>query len=107
MFKIGIWIDDERQPSKFFKDQVSLVLKAKNFTEAISLIESAKREKINLELFISFDHDLGLGKSGYDIAKYLVEHNIDIAGFTIHSMNPVGRKNIYQLLTHYGYKYIG
>ena len=55
---------------------------------------------------ISFDHDLGEDKTGYDIAKYIVENNINIGGFNIHSMNVVGRKNIRDLLTHYGYKEI-
>ena len=51
-----------------------------------------------------FDHDLGVDKTGYDVAKYIVEHQIEIKGFKIHSANPVGRFNIRQLMTHYGYK---
>lgn len=52
---------------------------------------------------MSFDSDLGETKSGYDIAKYLVENQIKIGAFRIHSMNVVGKKNISELLTHYGY----
>jgi hypothetical protein len=106
MFRLGLWIDDERQPYKVFTEKVDFVLKASNYQEAIKLIESTREQCVNDKLYISFDHDLGLGKSGYDIAKYLVEHQIKIAGFTVHSMNPVGRKNIIQLLTHYNYQYI-
>ena len=58
----------------------------------------------HVEFGIDFDHDLGDDYlSGYGIAKYLVENQIPMAGFRIHSMNPVGAENIRQLLTHYGY----
>lgn len=42
-------------------------------------------------------------KTGYDIAKYIVENKIPLYGFVCHSMNPVGRSNIEDLLCHYGY----
>jgi len=52
--------------------------------------------------YISFDHDLGEGKSGYDCAKWLVEycldHELDMPEFNVHSQNPVGRENIEGLL---------
>jgi len=52
--------------------------------------------------FISFDHDLGEGKSGFDCAKWLVEyclvHDRDIPDFSVHSQNPVGKENIEGLL---------
>lgn len=57
----------------------------------------------NCKIFVSFDHDLGFGINGYDVARWIVENEIPIAGFTVHSMNPVGAKNIIELLTHYGY----
>ena len=58
----------------------------------------------NLDSFyIDLDHDLGIGKSGYDIAKYIVENQLPCKGYRIHSMNPVGRQNIDQLLSHYHY----
>ena len=53
---------------------------------------------------ISLDHDLGEDKTGYDIAKYIVENQIKVGAVAIHSANPVGKFNINQLLTHYGYK---
>lgn len=52
---------------------------------------------------IDFDHDLGIGKTGYDLAKYIVENNIHLEFFRVHSMNPVGARNISELLEHYGY----
>jgi hypothetical protein len=65
---------------------------------------------------ISFDHDLGSmhyggdysnGKTGYDFAKWLVEHDIDTNSmpadfsYTVHSKNPTGLENIRRLLNNY------
>lgn len=39
--------------------------------------------------FISFDHDLGIGKTGLDCAKFLVdyclENHLDLPKFIVHS----------------------
>lgn len=65
---------------------------------------------------ISFDHDLGDahyeedysdGKTGYDFAKWLIEHDLDNNSmpenfkFTVHSKNPIGKENIERLLNSY------
>jgi hypothetical protein len=65
---------------------------------------------------ISFDHDLGLTHyagdysneaTGYDFAKWLVEHDMDTHTmpenfkFTVHSKNPQGAENIRMLLENY------
>lgn len=65
---------------------------------------------------ISFDHDLGLmhyagdytdEKTGYDFAKWLVDHDMDTGTmpadfrFTVHSKNPRGAENIRCLLENY------
>ena len=56
---------------------------------------------------ISFDHDLGLEKSGHDFAKWLVEYDMETNAmpdnftFTVHSKNPVGVENIHGLLDNY------
>lgn len=61
---------------------------------------------------VSFDHDLGMNgnttaKTGYDFATWLVDYDIDNnvmpAGFqfTVHSMNPIGAKNIKFLMENY------
>lgn len=96
--QIYIFIDDMRLPQKVKGDWTIV---SRSYQEAIVAIEKYKEEN----LYISFDHDLGEEKTGYDVAKYLVENGIKIKGFTIHSMNVVGRKNIYELLTHYNYCY--
>lgn len=104
MKRIFIWLDDERKISEKWtiiaEDNIDFIL----FRTGEDLIDwykviGNKYDKI----FISLDHDLGNGLSGYDVAKYIVEHQLLLTGFTVHSMNPVGVKNIIDLLTHYGY----
>lgn len=61
--------------------------------------------------FISFDHDLGYNedineeKTGYDCAKYLVDYclknNIKVPDYVVHSMNPVGERNIIEYIENY------
>jgi hypothetical protein len=59
---------------------------------------------------ISFDHDLGDEvPTGYDLAKWLVELDLDADGkfiprdftFNVHSANPVGAENIKGVLNRY------
>lgn len=78
-----LYIDDMRNPP------VGWVL-ARTYNEAIELIPFASE--------ISFDHDLGEEKTGYDLIK-IIEENYFVKGITppimhCHSANPVGRKNI-------------
>jgi hypothetical protein len=91
-----IWLDDVRPAPKGY-------FHAWNYDSAICLIEYFSRFGNGIEL-ISFDHDLGERKSGYDVAKYIVENDIKINRYKVHSANPVGRFNIEQLLDHYGYE---
>lgn len=64
--------------------------------------------------YISFDHDLGLdsdgniAKSGYDLAKWLVDSVIDGKlefpdnfDFNVHSANPIGKNNIEAILNNF------
>ena len=94
-----LYIDDIREINKNLYNQFNIYI-AKNYNEAIAILNKNKIDIIDL------DHDLSEDKTGYDIAKYIVENNINIGGFNIHSMNVVGRKNIRDLLMHYGYKEI-
>lgn len=91
-----LYVDDIRFPEYFHKIGAEITL-ARNYDEAIQYIDD------NYDI-ISLDHDLGEEKTGYDIAKYIVENQIKVGAVAIHSANPVGRFNINQLLTHYGYK---
>lgn len=88
-----LWIDDEREAP------AEADFWAKSYDEAIKIFKNNEDKTF----IVDFDHDLGEDKTGYDIAKYIVEQNIPIIAYKIHSMNPIGRANINQLLSHYGY----
>jgi hypothetical protein len=51
---------------------------------------------------VCFDHDLGENMSGYDAAKFLIdfcyEGGLKIPDWAVQSANPVGVKNINQLM---------
>lgn len=90
-----LFIDDLRMPTDF--EEFDRVYVARTYSEAIDALYTKTFD------LISFDHDLGEDKTGYDIAKFIIENEIKIGAFRVHSMNVVGRFNIVQLLTHYGY----
>lgn len=96
--KIYIYIDDERIPPQAKESWTTC---SRTYESALMAIEKYKNE----ELYIDFDHDLGGEKTGYDIAKYLIENNIP-AYYSVHSANAVGKFNIEQLLNHYGYQQV-
>lgn len=85
-----IYVDDTRNAPKDF-------VLANNYKSAINIINENKE---NIE-FLSLDHDLGGNKSGYDICLYLVENEIYPKEINLHSANPVGVRNMYQLLDRY------
>lgn len=92
-----IWVDDMRPaPEEFARH-------CKTYNQTIASLNYFMWCEGGIDV-ISLDHDLGEEKSGYDIAKYIVEEQIPIGAFAVHSANPVGAKNIRELLTHYGYK---
>ena len=98
-----MYLDDLRTPI----DEYDFVVRS--YIEAIEII------RINgMPNFISFDHDLGedengnLLKTGYDLAKWIVESDLDNTyklpsnfKYKVHSQNPVGKKNIIALLDGY------
>ena len=96
---IYIWLDDERpMPAPPFT--YGIVIHARDYNSAVFFVDSDTYPSD--KIYLDFDHDLGEGKSGYDVAKYIVENNIQNVCYHVHSMNPVGRANIEQLLDHYG-----
>lgn len=113
-----LFLDDIRYPDSFLNfdnspteyllskarninkdDSISLFI-ARNYDEFVSHISS-----FGLPDFISFDHDLGEKKDGYDCAKWLVQYcmnkDCDIPDYIVHSMNPVGKENIEKYLDCY------
>lgn len=100
-----LWVDDARNPME--DDWMNFspigrnckVIWAQSYQEAINFLEKEWPDAICL------DHDLGEEKSGYDIAKYIVDRCIDegkkLPEFASQSANPVGRENIITLLSNY------
>lgn len=93
-----LYIDDER----YLKTLHPWVI-VRSYAEAINYFNNH-----GIPEYISFDHDLGNGPSGYDIAKWLV--NADLDGthkipdnfqFNVHSANPIGVINITECLRSY------
>ena len=60
--------------------------------------EAIERLRTGTVAMISFDHDLGVGPTGHDVAKFIeawvAAGEIPMPDWTIHSANPVGRANI-------------
>ena len=95
-----LWVDDERSINMdavfCAADYVNFV-RLTSFPSAKEFLTNIMREDPQPKIFISLDHDLGGKFTGYDLAKFIVEHKIPLAGFNVHSMNPVGRKNIREI----------
>lgn len=91
--KKKLYLDDLRPAPEGF-------IWVKNFEEFTSYIAYYR-----MPGFISFDHDLGEEKSGYDCAKWLVEfcmnREVPLPDFAVHSQNPVGKENIQALLDNF------
>lgn len=82
---IKLFVDDVRNPP----DDSWTV--ARSYSEAEAHIHSGEVEEI------SFDHDLGEEKTGYDLAKLIERRAFDFILppiWYVHSANPVGRGNI-------------
>lgn len=97
----SLYIDDERTPKT--SREFCIV---RSCDEAINFVLEH-----GMPMYVSFDHDLGTGASGYDFAKWLVEYMIDhnittMFEFNVHSANPVGSANINSYLENYR-RYLG
>ena len=93
---IEIWLDDERDPNdpfvqKEFHSRPGMIW-VKTADKAIELLNGGNVS------YLSFDHDLGLGQTGYDVAKYIEEQafngKLSRLMWAVHSANTVGQKNI-------------
>lgn len=113
----NLFLDDVRDPNKFLQSIKTWVI-ARDYNQFVNIITER-----GLPEFISFDHDLAFEhypfndpnqdgktisynvyteKTGYHCAQWLINYCLDKAQklppFQVHSMNPVGRENIKQLL---------
>ena len=115
-YPVVLWLDDVRNPFKVKWMDLILegfpelgdceVVWVKDYDRFVRYIETN-----GLPEYISFDHDLGLGKSGHDCAKWLIDYcytqkfdlNKDIVfpQYQAHSKNPVGKENILGVLSSY------
>lgn len=86
-----LFLDDVRDPPD---DSWAVV---RSYEEFVDYIETN-----GVPDLISFDHDLGDGvPTGMDCAKFLVDNQLLVKGFQVHSANTPGRKNIKSLLTNW------
>jgi len=106
----NLFIDDERWPSDATWAEWYGVrddwFVARDWPEVLNLIET-----YGMPDFISFDHDLGpeeVTLNGYEIVQKIVEGDMDGKWkipenfqFTVHSQNPIGKRNIEGLLVNY------
>lgn len=93
-----VYVDDIRDPP--FSDPDVLI--CRTYAEAIKII--VRLSNANQTFVLDLDHDLGEEKTGYDISKFIVENKIMACKhIKLHTQNPVGRANMRQLLSHYGY----
>lgn len=87
-----LFLDDERDPPDDGRNWII----ARDFSTARDIIMEN-----GISEFMSLDHDLGAGETGYDFVKWLCDYVLDghakfPEGFSfyVHSQNPVGRANI-------------
>ena len=102
-----VYVDDIRDDDKFYFDYRAYTgeywqpVIIRSYNEMIKFLNHILAHD---EIFLDLDHDLGFDdngneRNGYDICKYVIANNINVVGFHIHSMNPVGVNNMRQLLT--------
>ncbi len=94
MKKIYLYVDDLRQSPVPSNEEIEVIV-ARTYKEAIRILNT--KEVVAIDL----DHDLGGNKTGYDIAKYIVENGIKIDIAVVHTANPVGRENIMNALKYH------
>ena len=106
-----LFLDDERYPrtiyntrchTEIFSSDDDWVI-ARSYNVAVDIVTTN-----GCPQFISFDHDLGTGKTGMDFAKWIIEQALNDSDFIpvgfdyyVHSMNPVGAENIWLLLINF------
>ena len=92
---INLFLDDERDPSDFYTFEdipFQVVRTVKEFKKVLE-----KETEVDI---ISFDHDLGTSKTGYDALCWLEEQvflgNIIVKEISIHTANPGALMKMFQ-----------
>lgn len=83
-----LYLDDRRRPPKGFAV-------ARNYGECVLMLAESDVDVLSL------DYNLGEQKTGYDVAKWIVDHERWPKIIYLHTSDPVGRDKMYQLLTRY------
>ncbi len=90
-----VFLDDVRTPPAFDALTGEPTVWSKICRTGEELIDLINQKLVT---YISFDHDLGDGISGYDVAKQIEElaahGSIPPIDYAVHSANPVGANNI-------------
>lgn len=89
-----LWVDDLRPVPNEYRDNYE-VRWARDYDEAVAELHRFRYDVICL------DHDLGEGPTCYDLCKYIIAKHIYCSEYRIHTSNPVGRKNMTELLRRY------
>lgn len=97
-----MFIDDERFP---VEGDNAVIVRSSDEAKAVM-------EQNGCPTFISFDHDLGGDDTSMGIVHWMIRQDLDLRHhgfvfipfdfkFDVHSQNPVGAKNITELLNSY------
>ena len=109
---VYIYLDDVREDDSWFNAHLDRRLwhpmVARTYDEVVDLLEMCRDDEVILDL----DHDLGETedgyneeeRTGYDVCRFVVESGIELVGYHIHSMNPVGARHMRELLDDFGYR---
>ena len=95
-----LWLDDSRRLPRVKPGTNSDWVLAKSVNQAIEIMETGE---VN---FASLDHDLGIwsseGGSGIKLLDWMAEEDLwPVDGITVHSANPVGVKQMLDLIERY------
>ena len=105
MMKRLLWVDDCRNPHEANWLRHSPIAPpfevhwAKSYDESVAYLERHWPDAVCM------DHDIGEERTGYDVAKYMVNRCLTegllLPAFASQSDNPVGRENILRLFENY------
>ena len=113
-----LWLDDVRdvpdvcvrypvRDEQEFGMNTYITYQVRSVNTAKYLIDNAVRQKRYDGYLLDLDHDLGEyakdGGDGYELIKWMIEQGYNTNKFKIrlHTMNPVGRQNMEQLIDRY------
>ena len=108
-----IYIDDIREDDYWFNHHLTSAWQVhicRSYQQTIDLITAILYSGEDAQFILDLDHDLEDGNendaepNGYEICKWIVENQIPLVGFHIHSVNKNGANNMRNLLLTYNYK---